>query len=241
MNASIQTIPIINLLLMILPVTLVIGVMFRWSLNGWNAIYAIARMLIQLLLIGYILVYIFQAKHSIIVLAVLTVMLFASAGIALHPIKHRHRNLYLHVFISIAIGCLSTLLLVTQFVLELDPWFMPQFMIPIAGMLFANAMNAVSLAAERFSAETTSGVAYKQARQQALQIALIPLLNGMFAVGLVSLPGMMTGQILSGISPLIATRYQIMVMCMVFASAGISVICYLILARVHLLKTIDSK
>ena len=65
------------------------------------------------------------------------------------------------------------------------------------------------------------------ARNRAFTAALIPITNTLFAVGLVSLPGMMTGQILSGVSPLLAVRYQIIVMCMVFGSAGISSACYL--------------
>jgi putative ABC transport system permease protein len=73
-------------------------------------------------------------------------------------------------------------------------------------------------------------VATHQTRHNALQAGLIPLLNSLLAVGLVSLPGMMTGQILSGIEPLIAARYQIVVMAMLFGSSGISAACYLWLA-----------
>ncbi|HHJ81297.1 MAG TPA: ABC transporter permease, partial [Candidatus Tenderia electrophaga] len=74
-------------------------------------------------------------------------------------------------------------------------------------------------------------VDYAKARVIALRAAMIPVINSLFAVGLVSLPGMMTGQILSGVSPLIAARYQIMVMCMVFGSAGITTALFLILAK----------
>ncbi|MCB1689564.1 MAG: ABC transporter permease, partial [Halioglobus sp.] len=63
------------------------------------------------------------------------------------------------------------------------------------------------------------------------QAAMIPVINSLFAVGLVSLPGMMTGQILSGISPLIAARYQIVVMCMIFAASGISTALFLAIIR----------
>ena len=93
-------------------------------------------------------------------------------------------------------------------------------------MIFANAMNTVSIAAERFESEIESRD-YVHARQQAVKAAMIPQINTMFAVGLVSLTGTMTGQILAGVSPLIAVRWQIMVMCMIFGSAGISVACYL--------------
>ena len=87
-------------------------------------------------------------------------------------------------------------------------------MVPLAGMVFANGMNAISLAAERFESERQQGVDIHRARSTALQTALIPITNGLLAVGLVSIPGMMTGQVLSGVSPFIAARYQIMVMLM---------------------------
>ena len=128
------------------------------------------------------------------------------------------------------------LILVTQFVLSLNPWFLPSYMIPLAGMIFANSMNSVSLAGERLNAELKRGMGFDAARNQALQAALIPITNSLFAVGLVSLPGMMTGQILSGISPLIAARYQIMVMCMIFGSAGLSAAIFMILSKAQMLS-----
>ena len=88
-------------------------------------------------------------------------------------------------------------------------------------------MNPVSIAAERCQAELDHGHSPEKARYIAMQTAMIPLVNSLMAVGLVSLPGMMTGQILSGVSPLIAARYQILVMCMLFSASGISVACFL--------------
>jgi len=88
-------------------------------------------------------------------------------------------------------------------------------------------MNAVSIASERLFVESQRQNDLKAIRATVLQAALIPITNSLFAVGIVSLPGMMTGQILSGTSPLIAVRYQIMVMCMVFGSSGISSAVYL--------------
>jgi putative ABC transport system permease protein len=102
-----------------------------------------------------------------------------------------------------------------------------QFFIPLAGMTLANAMNAMSLAAERFETEIEQGASPDEARVTAMTTGMIPVINSLFAVGLVALPGMMTGQILSGISPLIAVRYQIMVMCMMFGGSGITAACYL--------------
>jgi putative ABC transport system permease protein len=120
---------------------------------------------------------------------------------------------------------------VVAWVLKLTPWYDPHFLIPVAGMIFASAMNSVSLAGERFNAEIGRQVAYQQARNRALHAALIPVINSLFAVGLVSLPGMMTGQILSGVDPAIAARYQVMVMCMLFSAAGLSAICFLVLLK----------
>lgn len=231
---SIHTIPLINLALSFLPVAVVIWILYRWSLGGHTAIYAVFRMLVQLLLIGYVLTYIFETHQSLVVITVLAVMLLVSSWIALRPLKKSNKDLYLNVLLSISLGGITTLGLITFAVLELVPWFAPHMMIPLAGMIFANAMNTVSVAAERFESECNNQVEYRKARDLAMQAAMIPVINSMFAVGLVSLPGMMTGQILSGVSPLIAVRYQIMVMCMIFGSSGISAACYLwLVARVR--------
>ncbi len=235
MNNSVQTISFANLIIAFIPVAVIIGILFKWSLNSKHAIYAIARMLTQLLLIGYFLAYIFEAKSSLIVIISLVIMLFSSSWIALGTIKMKRMILYQHALLSIATGGLPTLFFVTQGVLNLEPWYWPRYLIPLAGMIFANSMNSVSLAAERLNAEIERDIPYDKARNIALQASLIPIMNSLFAVGLVSIPGMMTGQILSNISPLIAARYQIMVMCMIFGSAGISSACFLTLVKSYFL------
>ena len=92
-------------------------------------------------------------------------------------------------------------------------------------------MNTISLTVERLTAELGRGVEFDKARSISLNAALIPIINSLFAVGLVSLPGMMTGQILSGVSPFIAARYQIMVMCMLFIAAGFSAVLFLVTSK----------
>lgn len=228
---DIQIIEPWKLTLAFVPVALVIWIMWRWSLKAGNAVYALVRMLVQLLLVGYILTTIFAAEHAVIVMAVMLIMVTAASWIALGTVSGSRRQLFVHGFTAILIGGGLTLALVTQFVIDLDPWFEPRYMIPLAGMIFANAMNSVSLAAERMQAERVRGVEYVAARNEAFNAALIPTVNSLFAVGIVSLPGMMTGQILSGVSPIVAAHYQIVVMCMIFASAGLSTACFLKLAR----------
>ena len=241
MGHDIQNIPLLNLALSFIPVLFALAILFKWSLSSSNAIYALARMLVQLLLVGYLLSYIFEAENAAIVITVLAIMVFASSWIALGTIPIKRSTLYKQALLSIAAGGGFTLLIITQGVLNLDPWYLPQLIIPLAGMIFANSMNSVSLAAERLNAEIDRKALYIEARHIALHASLIPVINSLFAVGLVSLPGMMTGQILSGVSPLIAARYQIIVMCMIFASSILSAVIFLLLSESKMLKIIEEK
>ena len=211
--------------------------LWKWSAGARHSLLALARMVAQLLVVGHLLVYIFEADVPWLVLAALAVMTLAASWIALRTIPRFRGELYLYALASIVIGGGLTVLLITQAVLSLDPWYQPSFMVPLAGMIFAAAMNSVSLAAERVLAEIERGAPYPEARRIALQAGLIPIVNTLFAVGLVSLPGLMTGQILSGVSPLIAVRYQVMVMCMVFGSSGLSAVIFLSLLQRHELRS----
>lgn len=231
MGASVDLIPIANLSLALLPAFVVLAILHRWSAGSGGALYGLGRMVAQLALVGYALTFIFGTGHPAIVLGTLTVMLAAAGWIALRPVALRRKAVYPRALAAIGVGGVSTLALVTQGVLTADPWHDPTVLIPLGGMVFAGSMNAVSLSAERLEAEIARGTSYRDGRSIALRSALIPQVNTLFAVGLVSLPGMMTGQILSGVSPLVAVRYQIMVMCMLFGAAGMSAACFLALQR----------
>ncbi len=231
MTSNVATISLTSLLLLLIPVALVLWIQFKWLLNYKEGAYSIVRMLGQLLTIGYFLGYIFNAQSAWVIVLVLCVMVIASSWIALRTVKVQRQKLFSIVLFSILVGGGSILALVTQGVLQIDPWFSAKIMIPMAGMIFSNALNAISLAAERFSDEQSRGEPYDVARNIAFRTAMIPIINSLFAVGLVSLPGMMTGQILSGVDPLIAARYQILVMAMIFASGGIASAMYLTLIK----------
>ncbi len=228
--ATTPEIALVDLLYVLAPALLVVGVLVKWSMDVKNALYAFSRMLGQLLLVGYFLTFLFETDSAWVVVAVLAVMVGASSWIAMGSVKAVRKTLFRYALAAIFAGGGLTLLAVTAGVLNLEPWYAPRFVVPLAGMVFANAMNSVSLAADRFYAELGRGVDVVPARRVALQTALIPIVNSLFAVGLVSIPGMMTGQILSGVSPFVAARYQIMVMCMVFASGGLSAAVFLVLA-----------
>jgi putative ABC transport system permease protein len=232
MQTTVQTIPLVNLAIAFIPVLAVLVLFKRWQLNLSNAIYALSRMLGQLLLIGYCLNYVFASDSAYLIVGILVMMVLCSGWISLNMVSRQHRlQLYKKALYAIALGGGVPLLIMTQAVIQLQPWYEPRYMIALGGMVFANAMNNVSLAAERFGSEISRDVDYKTARNIAFNAAMIPVINSLFAVGLVSLPGMMTGQILSGISPFIAARYQIMVMCMIFSAAGLTTACFLILMK----------
>jgi len=224
-----QTIPLRELSIVFIPTIFLLVIMYRWQLKAWVAVYANIRMIFQLLLAGYFLTYIFDTTQPIIIILLLVLMILVSTWIVLRSFEGYEIKPYWMVLISIGGPGLILLFIVTQLVLVMPRWFEPNIVIPIAGMIFANSMNTVSLAAERFESEFKRGASYIVARQIALDAALIPQINSLFAVGLVALPGMMTGQILLDVDPNIAVRYQIMVMCMVFGSGGIAAYIYLAL------------
>jgi len=224
---SVNIISITSLLIGFLPVIILIVIMKFWSLDALQAIYANIRMLVQLLLVGYVLTFIFETDSPILVILVIIFMISMSAFIALQPLQAKGIKPFLIVLMSLGVSGIGVLLLVTQIILDLPRWFEPQYVIPLAGMVFANSMNTISLVGERFNAELKRGEDYIEARNIAMGAAMIPQVNALLAVGLVALPGMMTGQILSGVDPLTAARYQIMVMCMIFSTAGLSAVMYL--------------
>ena len=230
-----QTIPILELSLVFIPTIFLLAIMFRWQLKAFTGLYANIRMVLQLFLVGYFLTYVFETKEPVVIILLVGVMIGVSAWIAFRSFEEKDVKSYFIFFMSIGVPGLVLLGLVTQFVLQMQKWFEPSLVVPIAGMIFANSMNTVSLAAERFESEIKRDKDYFNARRLSLEASLIPQINTLFAVGLVALPGMMTGQILSGIDPIIAVRYQIMVMWMTFGSGGLAAVIYLLL-RMRLIK-----
>lgn len=223
-------IPIENLFFMLIPITVVWYFYNKWTGDSLEIIKATLRMSLQLVLIGYVLVFVFNNDSYWLGLGIILFMIFAASFITLRNVQNQSRDEFKKIFASILIAGSFNLFLVLEFVIDLEPLYEPRFVIPLAGMIYANAMNAVALSAERFEKER-SRIDYISARAVTLKASLIPQINAFFAVGLVSLPGMMTGQILSGVDPIIAARYQMVVMAMVLGSAGMSVIIYLLLKK----------
>ena len=140
-------------------------------------------------------------------------------------------------------------IVVTSVIVQVKPWYTPQYFIPLGGMIISNSMNAITISLDRLFSDLRKqrdevelalclGATFQEATgtilRESIRAGMIPSINSMMTVGLASIPGMMTGQILSGVSPLVAVRYQIMVMCMLFSSSGISASFFLILIKSQL-------
>ncbi|MFL5560088.1 MAG: ABC transporter permease [Gemmatimonadaceae bacterium] len=208
-------------------------VMIAIALSWWQRLglargFAIgaARATVQLVAVGYVLAYLFATRRWYLVALALLVMLLAATKTATDRQRESRRTLFPITGVAMLLGAGITLVYVDEIVLRVDPWYDPQYVIPLFGMIIGNAMNGAALAAERLASEMESrrgeveaylalgaspATAAAEPVRRALVAALIPAVNGLMIVGLVSLPGMMTGQILAGSSPLTAVRYQIVV------------------------------
>ncbi|NVK22698.1 MAG: ABC transporter permease [Kangiellaceae bacterium] len=234
---SLPEIGVWELSLTLIPVLFVGMIFWQWKLPLKDLIVATLRMVVQLLLIGFLLVYLFKQDDWWLGLVLMGFMLIISGWIAMRPLLNKTRQHFTQLSISLLLGCGFILILILVAVLKLEPWYQPRYVIPLAGMLLANTMNGLSLAGERFQSELEQKKTLLDARNAAFNTAMIPQINSLLAVGLVALPGMMTGQILSGVSPLIAVRYQIIIMAAILCSAAFSVAVYLVMRVKEMVAT----
>jgi putative ABC transport system permease protein len=211
----------------------------RWQKLGLGKDFVVGavRTVLQLALVGYVLVYIFALDRWYLVIAALLFMLAVATYTAVDRQKGSRRALLGITASAMLLGSGLTLVYVGAVVVRMDPWYNPRYLIPLFGMIVGNAMNAAALAAERLRSEmegrrseveaylalgASPDRASREPVRQSLLASLIPTVNGLMVVGLVSIPGMMTGQLIAGASPLTAFRYQIVVMFMLASSVAIT-------------------
>ena len=200
-------------------------------------LHAAVRCVVQLLLIGYLIEYVFEINRWYFVVMLIIAMSIIAARAGSQRISSRVKNIGLYVWFAIFMGTIVDTFIVTEVILKIDPWYDPRYLLPLAGMIMGNALNSGSMAGERFLSELknrraevetmlilgyTSSRACMEMKRTAVRGALIPTFNAMFTVGFVHLPGMMTGQILGGASPVTAAKYQIIVMFMVSSTVLIT-------------------
>ncbi len=205
----------------------------------WEIILANIRMTVQLILVGYLLTYIFANPNLVFTVIILLLMQgFAIQNIYGRINKRISTDLKKIVAIAMFTGTTITILYFVLIVINLKPWFQPQYFIPLAGMLIGNSMTGISLGIEGL----INGIKDNQAMiENALMLggkpelitkditgrafyqAILPTINSMMGMGIVFLPGMMTGQILAGAAPLTAIKYQIVIMLGILGSVTLTV------------------
>lgn len=232
----------LDLLLASLMVVSLAGLSARLKLGlATQIIVAGLRTTAQLLIVGLILKTVFEEAQLGWVILITTVMLSVAAWEILARQKSKLRFVWAFSVSVLSLFVSSFLITIIALVLiiKVDPWYTPQYAIPLLGMLLGNTMNGIALGMDRliqtawqqrFSIEQRLMLgekavdAIREIRHDSMRAGMIPIINAMAAAGIVSLPGMMTGQILAGSEPIEAVKYQILVMFLITAGTGFGVI-----------------
>jgi putative ABC transport system permease protein len=193
---------------------------------------------VQLLLIGFVLKSLFSHVHLGWMALVACVMLLAAGREVMGRQKRRFTGLWGFGLgtLSMFVSSFAITVLALGVVIRPTPWFEPQYAIPLLGMLLGNTMNGIALGMDRLTTTAWEqrtqiegrlmlGESWQRAieapRRESIRSGLIPIINSMMAAGLVSLPGMMTGQILGGNPPMEAVKYQILIMFLIAGGSGL--------------------
>ena len=226
----------LGIAMLLVGVAILLSRLRRLSLETELAIGAV-RAAVQLVAIGFALRLVFASDAPLVVGLVVLAMGLVAGWTAASRLRVRKRTVFPYTLSSIALGAAAALVPVFLLVIPPRPWFEPRVVIPISGMMLSSAMNVVAQVFERLlaSAETdeatlegylalgaTPKQAFAASERAALRAALIPTINGLVTVGLVALPGMMTGQIVNGAAPEQAVRYQIVIMYMLVVVAAVA-------------------
>lgn len=193
------------------------------------------RTYLQLIALGIVLRWVFGIDSPWLVLGIIAVMVLVAARIVLQRSPDAPPGIFASSAVSMGLTGFIVTFAVTGLIVQVEPWYEPRYVIPLAGMVLGNSMTGIALALERVFADldrrsdellaltalgATPWEAAHQSIRDALRAGLIPTINSMAAAGIVFIPGMMAGQILAGADPLTATGYQIVVMLMVAAATA---------------------
>jgi putative ABC transport system permease protein len=223
--------------------------LLSWRLRldvGRRLLVAAARSTVQLLLLGLVLKALFATVNLWLVAMLATVMLAVAGYEVMARQKHRLRGIwgYGTGAVSMFVSSFSIALLSLLVLLQPTPWYTPQYAIPLLGMLLGNTMTGVAVALDSLTRQAlekraqiearlalghSAAAAISDIRRDALRSGLIPIINAMTTAGIVSLPGMMTGQILAGAPPLEAAKYQLMILFLIATGTALGCIVAVIL------------
>jgi len=213
---------------------------------GRSILTAALRTTVQLLLVGLVLKAVFAAAHPLLILAMALLML----AVAAREVAMRQKRRFAGGWgfgmgaASMFVSSFSVTALALVALVGVQPWYAPQYAVPLLGMLLGNTMNGIALGLDRLTstawrearvieARLLLGQTWFEAvhdiRRESIRAGLIPIVNAMAVAGLVSLPGMMTGQILAGSPPLEAVKYQILIMFLIAAGTGFGTLAAVVL------------
>lgn len=210
-----------------------------------DLVLATIRTYAQLIVLGFALRWVFQVESAWLVLGILALMVAMAARIVLERSPDAPKGLFGHAAISMSVVGFVVTFAVTGLVVRVEPWYEARYVIPIAGMVLGNSMNGIALTLERVFADlearkadvlalvafgATPWEAARDSVRAAVRAGMIPTINSMAAVGIVFIPGMMTGQVLAGVDPVAASGYQIVVMLMVSAATALGSILAVLLS-----------
>ena len=224
--------------------------LLRLELEG-KMLVAGVRMVSQLLLIGQVLRFLFTSANPWWMVGISMVMLLVAAREVRARQKRKLRALtgYGIGTISMVVSSFSVTFLALIVMIQVHPWYTPQYAIPLLGMVLGNTMTGIALSSDRLTTQLYDqrgmveqrlllGQTWREAssdiRRDCMRTGMVPIINSMAAAGIVSLPGMMTGQILGGTPPVEAVKYQILIMFLIAAGTGFGVICSIWLTSRHL-------
>ncbi len=217
-------------------VVALLGLPLRLGLTA-QLVIAGVRTVLQLLLVGLVLEFLFRSENAAWIGLVATIML----GVAVREVTARQSRPFLGHWrfalggIAMFLSSFTVALIALAAIVRPEPWYDVRYAIPLLGMLLGNTMNGVAIGLDRLTTDAhaqretiearlclgeTASEAIGDVRRAAIRSGLIPAINAMAAAGVVSLPGMMTGQILAGTPPVEAVKYQILIMFLITAGVG---------------------
>lgn len=215
-----------------------ISLFLRLKLERSLALAAL-RMTVQLFLIGFVLQWVFALRRWYLVLAIMLVMTLVAGATAVSRNAHGYRGMFLDSIVSVWASSWLITAIALFAIVNVEPWYRPQYAIPILGMILGNTLTGISLSVERLGEELTAKrdqidaslalgatrwEAARPAVRAAVQAGMIPIVNAMLVAGVVSLPGMMTGQLLAGVAPIEAVKYQIVIMFLIASGAALGAV-----------------
>ena len=236
----------------LLAVNAVVSLKLRLGLAkqiAWSSL----RMTIQLAILGLVLKQIFDLSTPAPVLALAFVMTIIAGISAVRRIDHRYTSIYPTAIFAVWASTWTVTSITVLIIVRPQPWHSPQVVIPLLGMVLGNSLTGISLGLDRFLSElrsrrgevetllTLGATRWEACRELfagATKTAMIPILNTMSVAGIVSIPGMMTGQLLAGAPPIQAVKYQIMIMFVIAAAIALGVVIALAITY-HRVTTTD--